>query len=456
MRRRLLLISAALTVVLLWASPALAFTDVPANHAYHDAIDDLSGRTIINGFPDGTFGPDLPVTRQQFAKMIVRTLQLPVTEMDVCLFGDVQTGGYSDPFFPDNYIAVCATNEITRGTSPSTFSPGDPIKRVQLLTMVVRSADQVFPGTLLTPPVGYTGSVPSFTDTTHAPNLRTAEFSGLLAGLLGYGPAWDPWAPATRGETALMLHNFLEALANPPDDETALVTSVTDGDTIRVDYQGENVPVRLIGIDAPEAGEPFSTEATGALTTLVGGKTVKLEFDVESRDMYGRLLAYVWVGGEMANAAMLRQGMATLYTVPPDVKYTAELQAAQDEAQDNHRGIWGSSTQSPLEIVTSHPDAAGNDNDNLNDEWIQFRAVVSGTLAGYAIEDATGHHYDFPDRVFTSGQVFKLHTGSGSNTQTDLYWGNGSAIWNNDGDTVKVLDSEGHVLLSESYSQQPF
>jgi len=148
---------------------------------------------------------------------------------------------------------------------------------------------------------------------------------------------------------------------------------------------------------------------------------------------------------------MLRAGVATLYTVPPDVKYTDVLTAAQDEAQANHRGIWGAATQSPLEIVSVHADAAGNDNDNPNDEWIEFRVTVSGTQAGYAIEDATGHHYDFPDRVFSNGQVFKLRTGSGSDSQTDLYWGFSSAIWNNDGDVVKVLDAQGHVLLSQTY-----
>jgi micrococcal nuclease len=176
---------------------------------------------------------------------------------------------------------------------------------------------------------------------------------------------------------------------------------------------------------------------------------------VEPRDIYGRLLAYVWLfDGDvhwMANETMLLLGLATLYTVPPNVNYVELFQQAQALAQAQGAGIWGEATQSPLEIVSIHADAVGNDNDNPNDEWIEFRVTVSGTLAGYAIEDATGHHYDFPDRVFSNGQVFKLRTGSGSNTQTDLYWGASSAIWNNDGDVVKVLDSQGHVLLSQTY-----
>jgi hypothetical protein len=104
-----------------------------------------------------------------------------------------------------------------------------------------------------------------------------------------------------------------------------------------------------------------------------------------------------------------------------------------------------------LEIVSINYDAPGNDNDNLNEEYVVFKVLVSGTLLGYAVEDQTGHRYEFPDRIFSAEQVFKLHTGVGTDTQTDLYWGMSSAVWNNEGDTVKVLDSQGHILLSHSY-----
>ena len=215
--------------------------------------------------------------------------------------------------------------------------------------------------------------------------------------------------------------------------------------------------MRLIGIDYPETGEPFAAEAKAALENLVGGKEVVLEHDLTTTDLYGRTLAYVWLTDgqvwDMANEIMLLLGLATLYTVPPNVAYVERLQDAQDTAQEAQAGMWGASAGGcPLEIISANYDAPGNDNFNLNEEYITFQVLVSASLVGYAIEDITGHRYEFPDQVFSRGQIFKLHTGQGVDTQTDLYWGaTGSAIWNNDGDIVKVLDPQGQILLSYSY-----
>lgn len=280
-------------------------------------------------------------------------------------------------------------------------------------------------------------------------------FHSLLVGFQGLNQSHNFYLPATRGEVCLLLYNLLK-LGPLGDGETGLVTSVVDGDTIHVQVGWEDVCVRLIGIDTPEMGEYFSYQAKDALTNLVGGKAVRLETDVEERDQYGRLLAYVWTTDgqvwEMANETMLLLGLATLYTVPPNVRYIERLQNAQDVAQAQHAGMWGGSSVSPLQILDVNYDAPGNDNFNLNEEYVVFEVLVSGSVVGYAIEDETGHRYDFPDRVFQRGQVFTLHTGVGTDAQTDLYWGaTGSAIWNNSGDTVRVLDPVGQIVTSYSY-----
>src|SRR5690606_35410955 len=88
------------------------------------------------------------------------------------------------------------------------------------------------------------------------------------------------------------------------------VLSVTDGDTMRVLVDGENEPLRLIGINAPEGGECLAAEATSRLADLVGEGPVRLEPDVSDRDDFGRLLRYVHAGDVFINETLVREGLA--------------------------------------------------------------------------------------------------------------------------------------------------
>jgi micrococcal nuclease len=105
--------------------------------------------------------------------------------------------------------------------------------------------------------------------------------------------------------------------------------------------------VRYIGINTPETKhptrgvEPYGPEAATANTRLVAGHTVRLEFDVQQRDKYGRLLAYVYVGDTMINAELVRQGFAQVATFPPNVRYQERFLQLQREARDAGRGLWG-------------------------------------------------------------------------------------------------------------------
>jgi hypothetical protein len=125
----------------------------------------------------------------------------------VCTFGDVQIGGYADAFFPDNYIAACATKGITQGSSPGRFSPGLSISRAQVVTMCVRGAGSTFPGLLGEPYASWKATLPNF-DPTHDEMMRKAEYNALTTGLVGFGVKWNPWAPASRGEVAQILWNL--------------------------------------------------------------------------------------------------------------------------------------------------------------------------------------------------------------------------------------------------------
>ena len=122
---------------------------------------------------------------------------------------------------------------------------------------------------------------------------------------------------------------------------------MVDGDTVEVDFRGRTLTVRLIGIDTPESvapGEPvqcFAIEASSYTTERLEGERVRLQFDVERIDPYGRTLAYVWLGDELFNETLVREGYAFVTTYPPNVRYVDRFRAAQREARSAGRGVWG-------------------------------------------------------------------------------------------------------------------
>lgn len=132
-------------------------------------------------------------------------------------------------------------------------------------------------------------------------------------------------------------------------EKTYLVKKVIDGDTIEL---SNGKKVRYIGVDAPETRrkvngrwvfdpEDHAVSAKEYNDALVYGTHVKLEFDEVRYDKYGRWLAYVYTdNGLMANAELVKQGLSSTYTFPPNVKYRKLLLEAQLDARKNKRGFW--------------------------------------------------------------------------------------------------------------------
>jgi micrococcal nuclease len=139
---------------------------------------------------------------------------------------------------------------------------------------------------------------------------------------------------------------------------SARVRVVLDGDTIEVARSGRTERVRLIGIDAPEAHDSpkldrliaqgqdraqilaLGRDATAFTRDRLLGREVELEFDVETRDRYGRTLAYVWLDGVLFNATVVEAGHARLLTIPPNVRYVERLRVLERAARNAERGLW--------------------------------------------------------------------------------------------------------------------
>jgi len=128
-----------------------------------------------------------------------------------------------------------------------------------------------------------------------------------------------------------------------PDAEYRKVTRVVDGDTIVLDG---NERVRLIGVDTPETKHPqkpveyFGKEATAFTKRMVDGRKVRLEYDWQKQDRYGRTLAYVYLeDGTFLNAEIIKQGYGFAYTKFP-FKYLDEFRQYEREARESGRGLW--------------------------------------------------------------------------------------------------------------------
>lgn len=190
--------------------------------------------------------------------------------------------------------------------------------------------------------------------------VRSGARLVLLSGALLFGLAAPgcgderatsgPIASRPEATATTPMPTVVPTVAALPDGIDATVLSVTDGDTVRVrTTAGANEPVRLIGIDTPETRDPrrpvecFGREAAAQTATLLSpGTRVRLELDVEVRDRYGRLLAYVWRLDDalFVNARLVEGGWAVPYRYPPNVRYADLFSRLGSKAREAGRGLW--------------------------------------------------------------------------------------------------------------------
>jgi micrococcal nuclease len=159
-------------------------------------------------------------------------------------------------------------------------------------------------------------------------------------------------SPSTTGGIA-PLDDAIPAGSNGTIDLSGRVSRVIDGDTVKVVSRGFETTVRLIGIDSPETRKPgtpvqcFGTEATRRAQALLSGKRVRLVGDrtQDTRDRFGRLLAYVLVDGatQSVNYQLVEGGFAKVYVYTPSgpFRHTTAFRAAESRARAARRGLWG-------------------------------------------------------------------------------------------------------------------
>lgn len=157
------------------------------------------------------------------------------------------------------------------------------------------------------------------------------------------------------------------------------VIRVVDGDTLIVEIDNKEERVRLIGVDTPESVHPDASKnveagkiASEFTKSKLEGEYVELEFDVQERDKYGRLLAYVWHDGEMFNKVLLREGYAQVATFPPNVKYVEEFTQLEREAREAKRGLWADIIDNSTEDETSESNTNGGKEEDYKEDIEQI------------------------------------------------------------------------------------
>lgn len=196
-----------------------------------------------------------------------------------------------------------------------------------------------------------------------------------LAAGCACGPATQA-PPQDTGATVIGNPAVTEPNDTAPGDAAAasrtevVLLRVVDGDTIWVRMaDGSEEKVRYIGIDAPEIahndspGEYLGDEATSHNAELLGSGPLSLELDVEERDDFGRLLAYVWAGDVFINERLVLDGYARAHSYPPNLSRQPQLQEAQRKAYQAGVGLWAPTTTAALLLtrarsMTTAPTAA--------------------------------------------------------------------------------------------------
>ncbi|MDI6726556.1 MAG: thermonuclease family protein [Smithellaceae bacterium] len=233
-------------------------------------------------------------------------------------------------------------------------------------------------------------------------------------------------------------------------DENVRVSKVIDGDTIQLD---DGRKVRLLGINAPEKREPYNQKAKRFVESRVIARDVRLEYDQEREDAYGRLLAYAHTGRYMLNEQLVQEGLAHVMTIGANRKHERRLLAAQGEAKKKRRALWSVWTRAKTLKITSvqpyHPSRSA--------AYIRVACLADKSLqlAGHVLLNEAGNRFVFPQFVLAPGRsvIVSASSEGGVVSQGILPWP-GIKGFNEQGDTAFLLDAAGNLIDQFHYSQR--
>ena len=230
--------------------------------------------------------------------------------------------------------------------------------------------------------------------------------------------------------STLFLAFLLTLFSTNSSQEQIVVARVIDGDT----FIGEDGRTfRLSNVNAPEHSTSVSEEATHYLSLFTGAQ---VRIESLGTDKYGRTLVRLYAP-EYVNRELVAQGLAVKFLVEKDE--AGAFAAAESKAIAEQRGIWKHAPS--FSCIRSHL--------NAQEEFVILKTLCGPlNVTGWTIRDESRKNYRFGEHMLTEVTVYTME---GTDNQTTVFWNSDSHIWNNDRDTLYLLDREGRIVHHESY-----
>ncbi len=238
-------------------------------------------------------------------------------------------------------------------------------------------------------------------------------------------------------------------------DQEATDIRVLDGDSFELELAGQPVEVRLLGINTPEREECFGPEARIRATDLTAGARISVTGD--TYDQFGRLLGYLFADGVLINAELVRSGHALAQS--NDHELRGDFKELEARAAETGAGMWNPQACLPaadadVVIEDLEADAPGPDGENPNGEFVIIANAGQSAvnLDGWTVRDESSRHrYTFGELLLSPGASVTVFSGSGIDSDEELYWNATDPVWSNGGDTAYLLDPAGNYHARRTY-----
>ncbi len=232
-------------------------------------------------------------------------------------------------------------------------------------------------------------------------------------------------------------YNFLDSKLKDflIEKDFGVVERIIDGDTIIIN----GTSIRLLGINCPEKSEEFSLQAKEFLEKKILNKTIRIEFGKQKTDKYGRTLAYVFLGNENINLALIKEGFANPYFPKGQDKYSSQFYKAWKECKKNYCEKSKNKCANCIKLKKL----------DYNTQKVILENICSFdcNLTNWIIKDEGRKKFRFENFILKPNKEVKIVVGKGEG----LVWKGQKYVWTKTGDTLFLRDNQNRLVLYKHY-----